>query len=35
MPRTPRPNVIYDPFRCFATVEGMLPLGGKEAFGWG
>ena len=24
-------NVIYAPFRCFATVVGMLPYRGKEA----
>jgi hypothetical protein len=33
MPRTPRPNAIYDPSRCFASVEGMLPYPPKEASG--
>jgi len=28
------PNVFYAPFRCFATVVGMLPFPYKEASGW-
>jgi len=33
MPRTGRPNAFHGSFRCFATVEGMLPYPPKEVFG--
>ena len=33
MPRTARPNVIYAPSGCFASIKEMLPYSGKEAFG--
>ena len=33
MLRTGHPNASYDPFGCFARVEGMLPYPPKEAFG--